>query len=85
MERVHLAVPLTVAMCLSAAMMVEGTLPNVFGNTPKRPIRIGNPSGILPVDASVERKNEDWEVTRTTVYRTARRLMEGKVLLPDKP
>ena len=85
MERVHLAVPLTVAMCLSAAMMVEGTLANVLGNTPKRPIRIGNPSGILLVDASVEKKNEDWEVTRTTVYRTARRLMEGKVLVPEKP
>ncbi|MEE8333766.1 MAG: PrpF domain-containing protein [Alphaproteobacteria bacterium] len=46
---------------------------------------MGNPSGVLPVDADVTRdENGSWSVRAITVYRTQRRLMEGSVLVPDR-
>jgi 2-methylaconitate cis-trans-isomerase PrpF len=45
-------------------------------------VRLGHPSGVLPIDAVVTgRHGEPW-AERVTVYRTARRLMEGFVLVP---
>ena len=46
-------------------------------------LRLGNPSGVLPVAASVRREGGDrWIADDVVVYRTARRLMEGRVLVP---
>jgi len=46
-------------------------------------VRLGHPSGVLPIDACVERDGKGTPVARhVTVYRTARRLMEGFVLVP---
>jgi 2-methylaconitate cis-trans-isomerase PrpF len=46
-------------------------------------VRLGHPSGILPIDACVERDSKGAPVARhVTVYRTARRLMEGFVRVP---
>jgi len=45
-------------------------------------IRLGHPSGVLPLDAAVsQRDGEPW-AERVTVYRTARRLMEGWIRVP---
>ena len=45
-------------------------------------IRLGHPSGILPIDASVKTKDGAAWAEQVTVYRTARRLMEGFVRVP---
>jgi 2-methylaconitate cis-trans-isomerase PrpF len=47
--------------------------------SPDVPVRIAQPSGLTVVGASVRRLNEGWVADRATVYRTARRLMEGLV------
>jgi len=45
---------------------------------------LGHPSGVLPIAAAVgERAGEVW-AERVTVYRTARRLMEGFLRIPDR-
>jgi len=45
-------------------------------------LRLGHPSGILPIDAAVSvRDGAPW-AERVTVYRTARRLMEGFLRIP---
>jgi 2-methylaconitate cis-trans-isomerase PrpF len=45
-------------------------------------VRLGHPSGVLPIDAAVRiRDGAPW-AERVTVYRTARRLMEGFVRIP---
>jgi len=83
MENVHRAVPGTNGMCIAAAARIEGTIPNRMARD-HAPIRIGNPSGVLPVDADVTREADGgWNVRAITVYRTQRRLMEGSVLVPD--
>ncbi len=77
----HKATPLTGAMCLAVAARLPGTLAaEITGPLlPDRAIRIAHASGILPVDADVR----DGQAHSVTVFRTARRLMEGRVLIPS--
>jgi 2-methylaconitate cis-trans-isomerase PrpF len=87
MGQPHRAVPLTGGMCLAAAAKLSGSL--VHGLC--RPdmgddIRLGTPSGAIPIGAVVrnvvQSDSANFTVERITTYRTARRLMEGNVLLP---
>jgi 2-methylaconitate cis-trans-isomerase PrpF len=78
----HRAVPLTGAMCLAVAVRIPGSLAHRLakpGNNPSDPVRIGQPSGVTVVDAEVSRAARAWHARQATVYRTARRLMEGVV------
>lgn len=78
----HRAVPLTGAMCLAVATRIPGSLPNrllAVGRAPTDSVRIAQPSGVTVVDAEVTRADDGWRAIQATVYRTARRLMEGVV------
>jgi 2-methylaconitate cis-trans-isomerase PrpF len=82
----HKAVPLTGGMCAAVAARIDGGVVNkMLGPTVSEagPVRLGTPSGILPVGAGVTVANGTWTAERVTVYRTARRLMQGQVLLPE--
>jgi len=84
MESIHRAITLTGAMCTAAAAKVDGSVPHVYSPF-CTPLRIGNPSGILPVDTEV-RKDETgcFTAISATCYRTQRRIMEGFVFIPDQ-
>jgi 2-methylaconitate cis-trans-isomerase PrpF len=85
MGKVHRAFALTAAMCLAVAARIPGTLAHEAAALaqPAGDVRIGHPSGVLPVAARVTRGSDGAPVAQTvTVYRTARRLMEGFVLVP---
>lgn len=85
MEKPHRAVPLTGALCLAVALRTPGTLAHGISDVPEgRRIRIGHPSGVLDVDASVEVLPDGPKAEYGAVYRTARRLFEGNVLIPGK-
>jgi hypothetical protein len=79
----HRAFPLTAAMCLAVAARIPGTIVRECATAAdSADIRLGHPSGVLPVDARVVmRDGEPW-AERVTTYRTARRLMEGWVRVP---
>jgi 2-methylaconitate isomerase len=82
MGRIHRAVTLTTSMCLATACQIEGSIPHRMATSQRDAIgtRIGNPSGVLPVQADVGRlKDGTWYAEHVTVYRTQRRLMEGWV------
>jgi 2-methylaconitate cis-trans-isomerase PrpF len=75
----HRAVPITVAMALAAASRLPGSIVNQC--TSKKlvdsdGVTIGHNSGKLLVGASFD---EDGTVTDATVFRTARRIMEGTI------
>jgi 2-methylaconitate cis-trans-isomerase PrpF len=96
----HRAVPLTGAMCLAVASRIEGTVVSRIARqsaSPGDPVRIAQPSGVTVVGAKVRRggngerhrERDKWFAESATVYRTARRLMEGWVFvrpsaLPEK-
>jgi 2-methylaconitate cis-trans-isomerase PrpF len=85
MGKAHRAFALTGAMCLAVATRIPGTVAHGaagFGEA-SGDVRIGHPSGVLPVAAAVARGADGAPMAQTvTVYRTARRLMEGFVLVP---
>ena len=82
LEQPHRAVPLTGAMCLAVAARIEGSLVHRMARQPKamdEPVRIAQPSGLTVVGACVCRSGDSWHAEQATVYRTARRLMDGAV------
>ena len=82
MGRPHRAVPLSGGLCLAVAARIEGSLVNEAARAGSGDIRLGTPSGILPLAADVTREAGQWRAVSATAYRTARRLMEGNVLVP---
>lgn len=82
MERVHRAVPLTSALCLGVATRIAGTVPNRLArNSSGDEIRVGHPSGALSVGAEMSDGGQP-KSRSAVVFRTARRLMQGSVLVP---
>jgi len=82
LQQPHRAVPLTGAMCLAVASRIEGSLVHRIARHPAgmdEPVRIAHPSGLTVVGASVRRDGDSWHAEQATVYRTARRLMDGAV------
>jgi 2-methylaconitate isomerase len=79
----HRAFALTSAMCLAVAARIDGTVVRECSTAPdSADVRLGHPSGVLPLDARVASRDGHPEAERVTVYRTARRLMEGFVRVP---
>ncbi|MBF7730563.1 2-methylaconitate cis-trans isomerase PrpF family protein [Pseudomonas sp. N040] len=66
--------------CTSVAAQIEGTIAHEcssLATTPRR-VRIGHPSGVLPIFAHVERDAQAaWVVREVHFSRTVRRLMDG--------
>lgn len=83
MGRCHRAFALTAAMCLAVAARVPETIVAEVVRGAEGDVRLGHPSGVLPIAALVERDPGGAPIARqVTVYRTARRLMEGFVRVP---
>jgi 2-methylaconitate cis-trans-isomerase PrpF len=82
MGNCHRAFPLTAAMCLAVAARLEGSLVHEAARRHPGDVRLSHPSGVLPLDAVVSLKDGEPWAERVTVYRTARRLMEGFVRIP---
>jgi 2-methylaconitate cis-trans-isomerase PrpF len=83
MGNCHRAFALTSAMCLAVAARIDGTVVSECdASRGKGDVRLGHPSGVLPIAATVTTRDERPYAERVTVYRTARRLMEGFVRVP---
>jgi 2-methylaconitate cis-trans-isomerase PrpF len=81
MGQAHKATPVTGAICLAIAARVPGGVPHAACRDTPDAIRIGHPSGSTLVAASVATDAEGaLHAEYGAVYRTARRLFEGKVL-----
>jgi len=80
----HRALPLTVSLCMAVASRLEGSVVSEVlrkGPNAEAPIRIGMPSGILTVAATVAQKSGAWHAEQGAFYRTQRRMFEGQVLV----
>ncbi|MDX1431784.1 MAG: PrpF domain-containing protein [Gammaproteobacteria bacterium] len=85
MGNTHRALPLTGALCLAVAARIDGTLPNRHARAAsdaRADLRIMQPSGTSVVGAGVERRDGEWIAHQASVYRTQRRLFEGRVMIP---
>ena len=79
----HRATPLTGALCLAVATRVPGSIPNEMARRLAEgasQIRIGHASGVIVVDAMIgQAKGGQPHAEYAAVYRTARRLFDGRV------
>ena len=86
----HRALPLTGAICCASAAHIYDSIvhrhtrrTSLKGNEKNRDLRIMQPSGILPTKCEVVNTDTGWFVERASVFRTQRRLFEGRVLIPS--
>jgi 2-methylaconitate cis-trans-isomerase PrpF len=82
MQRVHKAIQVSGSLCTGAAARVPGSVVNdVLREAAKtrETIQLGHPSGSFPVGAVAETIDGQLKITHLSVFRTARRIMEGYV------
>jgi hypothetical protein len=80
MGNCHRAFALTAAMCLAVAARIDDTVvQEAVGPTGAQDLRLGHPSGVMPIAAEV---GPGPVASRVRVYRSARRLMDGFVRIP---
>jgi len=78
MGLLHHAMMGTAAVAIATAAAIPGTLVNnAAGGGQAQEITFGHPSGTLKVGAKVGQDNNDWQVERVTMSRSARVLMQG--------
>ncbi|MEE2001402.1 2-methylaconitate cis-trans isomerase PrpF [Alkalimonas sp. MEB108] len=83
MGKLHHAMMGTAAVAIGTAAAIPGTLVNLAAGGGKLDaVRFGHPSGTLKVGAAAEQQNDDWVVTKASMSRSARVLMEGWVRVP---
>lgn len=83
MGNFHRAVTLTGAMCVAVAAKIAGSIVAEIARASET-LKIGNPSGVLPVDADVTHSGSEYLALSATTFRTQRRIMEGSVLCPTE-
>jgi hypothetical protein len=83
MGKLHHAMTGTGAVAIAVAAVIPGTVVNrLTAIRGSGEIRFGHPSGVTTVGAEAEVQDGEWVVTRVMISRSARRLMEGHVLVP---
>lgn len=80
MGKLHHAMMGTAAVAIGTAAAIDGTLVNMAaGGGALSEVNFGHPSGTLKVGAEAKKINGDWQVTKASMSRSARVLMEGVV------
>ena len=83
MGQLHHAMMGTAAVAIGTAAAIPGTLVNLAaGGGPRDQVVFGHPSGTLKVGAAAQQQNGVWQVTKASMSRSARVLMEGWVRVP---
>lgn len=84
----HKAYAVTGGICLSAAALIDGTIVNqVLSSHAKGSgaVRVGHPSGVSSFVVTVERTpSGQFELKKSAVAGTARRIMDGQVYVPRR-
>jgi methylitaconate Delta-isomerase len=86
MQRTHKTYAGTSTVCTGVASRIPGTIVHEVARPEtrdRRTVRIGHPAGVIETETSVERLDAGLVVRRATLGRTARRILEGYVFVPD--
>jgi len=86
MQQTHKTYAGTSTVCTGVASRIPGTVVHeaTRPDTETRDqVRIGHPAGVIETLAQVEWVGGEYTVRRATLGRTARRIMEGYVFVPD--
>ena len=84
MGPLHHAMTGTGAVAIASAVAVPGTIPyRVARKRSDGWVCVGHPSGTLSVGAEAREENGQWIVSKAMMSRSARRLMQGWVFVPE--
>ncbi|MBH0092952.1 MULTISPECIES: 2-methylaconitate cis-trans isomerase PrpF [Pseudoalteromonas] len=84
MGKLHHAMMGTAAVAIGTAAAIDGTLVNLAaGGGALSEVNFGHPSGTLKVGAHATNTDGNWQVTKASMSRSARVLMEGVVRVPQ--
>lgn len=84
MGKLHHAITGTGAVAVAVAAALDGTLVNrIVGDIGDRQVRMGHTAGTVAVGAKAVLEEGAWTVDRAVMSRSARRLMEGWVRIPE--
>jgi len=87
MDKCHRAIALTGAFCTSVAAAIERTVVADCVRPEARDrglVRIGHGAGVIDIGVKVERYPEGWRALSVSAFRTARRIMDGYVYVPEQ-
>jgi len=83
MGLLHHAMMGTAAVAIGTAAVIPGTLVNLAaGDSERKSVVFGHPSGTLKVGAEAVQDKGDWTVNKVVMSRSARILMKGSVYIP---
>ena len=83
----HRAHPVTGTVCIASACAIPGTVASQIAPLPPAPqgvVRIEHPSGMIIIDLDVDFAGGKQELRRAALVRTARRIFEGSVCVPEQ-
>jgi 2-methylaconitate cis-trans-isomerase PrpF len=87
MGALHKAYAVTGAICTAGAAKIEGTVVHEMltedAHTTEE-VRLGHPGGIISVATTIEKNGNKYQYQEAVLGRTARRLMDGYVHVPEK-
>lgn len=84
MGKLHHAITGTGAVAVAVAAALDGTLVNrIVGDIGDRQVRMGHTAGSVAVGAKTALEDGAWVVEKAVMSRSARRLMEGWVRIPE--
>jgi len=86
-ETCHKSHPVTGTVCITSACAIPGTIASQIAPLPPAPqgvIRIEHPSGMIIIDLDVDLAGGRQELRRAALVRTARRIFEGYVHVPEQ-
>jgi 2-methylaconitate cis-trans-isomerase PrpF len=86
MQQAHKTYAGTSTVCTGVASRIPGTLVHEVTRPDmgaRDVVRIGHPAGIIETESRIDRVGDAYVVRRATLGRTARRIMEGYVFVPE--
>ena len=87
LEKTHKSLALTAAIATGGACFIEGGLPRKLaeGRGLTDSVRLGHPCGTMEVFVDCEKSAGEVQIKGVAARRTARRIMEGTIYIPDAP
>jgi 2-methylaconitate cis-trans-isomerase PrpF len=86
-ETCHKSHPVTGTVCIASACAIPGTIAaqtSPLRAAPQGTVRIEHPSGMILIDLDADFANGRQDLRRAALIRTARRIFEGNVCVPEK-
>ncbi len=86
MGTLHKAYAVTGAICTAGAAGINGTVVQkslLEDSLETEEIRLGHPGGVLSLQAKLEKRGNGYDYKEAILARTARRIMDGSVYVPE--